>query len=227
MLNEIEQSKKCAGEKAVEMIEDGMTVGLGSGSTMYWVIKRIGQRVKEGLKIKGVPSSIRTEGWAKEFGVPLTDFSQVKQLDIAIDGADEVDPNFNLIKGGGGSLVREKIVAAASKKLIIVVDESKRVEKLGSFGVPVEIVPFGWETTARRLAKLGYNPIIRKKEKERFVSNNGNYIVDCQIGLFEDAATLQEELKKITGVVETGLFIKMTDMLVVGGSERVEILTNK
>ncbi|GAE27309.1 ribose 5-phosphate isomerase A [Halalkalibacter wakoensis JCM 9140] len=225
MTDQVELRKKRAGEKAVELIEDGMTIGLGSGSTVYWTIKKIGELVNKGMKIKGVPSSIRTEGWANQFGVPLTDFSQVTELDLAIDGADEVDPSFNLIKGGGGSLVREKIVNAASKKLIIVVDESKVVNNLGEFGVPIEVVPFGWEVTAQRMLQMGCHSIqLRKRENEIYLSNNGNYILDCYFGLIEDAMNLHSQLKQIVGVVETGLFIGMTDHVIVGKDNGVQVL---
>ncbi|WP_332696740.1 ribose-5-phosphate isomerase RpiA [Halalkalibacter lacteus] len=216
MIGQADLRKKLAGEKAIEYIEDGMTVGLGSGSTVYWTLQKLGALVKEGMDIKGVPSSLRTEGWAQKFGVPLTDFSKVKQLDLAIDGADEVDPHFNLIKGGGGSLVREKVVNAASDKLIIVVDESKIVATLGKFALPVEVVPFGWEVTASRISQLGCEPILRKKENQVFVSNNGNYILDCPFEVIEDASVLHETIKKMVGVVETGLFIGMTDLIIVG-----------
>ncbi|KHF39420.1 ribose 5-phosphate isomerase [Halalkalibacter okhensis] len=225
MTDQVELRKKRAGEKAVEWIEDGMTIGLGSGSTVYWTIKKLGELVNKGMKIKGVPSSIRTEGWANQFGVPLTDFQQGTELDLAIDGADEVDPSFHLIKGGGGSLVREKIVNAASKNLIIVVDESKVVSNLGEFGVPIEVVPFGWEVTERRISQMGCRSIqLRKSENEIYVSNNGNYILDCHFGYIENAMNLHAQLKQVVGVVETGLFIGMTDHVIVGKDNGVQVL---
>src|SRR4051812_22726633 len=158
VLSGVDLKKKAVGEKAVEFIRDNMVIGLGSGSTVYWMMKKLGELVSEGLSVKGVPSSVRTEGWAKEFGIPLVYFSEVSQLDLAIDGADEVDPEYNLIKGGGGSLLREKLVDAAADRLIIVVDDSKLVPTLGTFPLPVEVVPFGWEITAQRLAKLDCIP---------------------------------------------------------------------
>jgi ribose 5-phosphate isomerase A len=224
MVEEVDWKKKLAGEKAVDYIKDGMTLGLGSGSTVYWTLKRLGDLVKEGMDIKGVPSSLRTEGWAREFGVPLTDFSNVKQLDLAIDGADEVDQQFNLVKGGGGSLVREKIVNAASDKLIIVVDESKLVTALGKFALPVEVVPFGWEVTAARISELGCEPILRKRGNQVFVSNNGNYILDCPFDVIKNASELHAVIKKLVGVVETGLFIDMTEIVIVGTDDGVTIL---
>lgn len=222
---EIEQKKKRAGEKAIEFIKDGMIVGLGSGSTVYWMLKKLGELVSQGLNIKGIPSSIRTETWAKEFGVPLTDFSEVQKLDVAIDGADEVDPHFNLIKGGGGSLLREKIVDASSNKLIIIVDETKMVSELGAFPLPVEVVPFGWEVTAKQISQLGCTPTIRKINRKTFISNNGNFILDCKFSHpIKDPNTLHKELKLLLGVVETGLFVKMTDIVIIGKKDYVSII---
>lgn len=211
--------KKAAGEKVAEFIEDGMVLGLGSGSTVYWTLKKIGEMVAEGLNIKGVPSSLRTEGWAKEFGIPLTDFSQVGRLDLAFDGADEIDPAFNLIKGGGGSLVREKVVDASADKLIIVADESKMVTTLGKFPLPVEVLQFGWELTAKKIeTAFGVKTVIREREGKVFVSNNGNYILDCHFGQIADAEQLHFQLKQMLGVVETGLFINMTDTIIISSN---------
>ncbi|MFC0274551.1 ribose-5-phosphate isomerase RpiA [Metabacillus herbersteinensis] len=216
--------KKAVGEKAVEYVKDGMVLGLGSGSTVYWMLKKLGERVNEGLTIKGVPSSLRTEGWANEFGVPLVTLSEARRLDLAIDGADEVDPDFNLTKGGGGSLLREKLVNNAANRLIIVVDESKLVQRLGAFPLPVEIVPFGWENTAAKIAKLQCLPKLRKKDNEIFVTNNGNYIVDCEFSEITDPVGLHQSLKMILGVVETGLFIDMADLVLVGEEDGVRVL---
>lgn len=224
MLNATDALKKAAGEKAAEFVEDGMVIGLGSGSTVYWFLKRLGERVKEGLQIKGIPSSLRTEGWAKEFNIPLTDFSEVHELDLAVDGADEIDPDFNLTKGGGGSLLREKLVDILAKKLIIIADESKLVRQLGKFSLPVEVVPFGWETTAQRIAKLGSTPVLRKKDGEVLVSNNNNYILDCQFHSIPNPAELHKQLKLLLGVVETGLFIDMTDTVIIAGEDIVKVL---
>jgi ribose 5-phosphate isomerase A len=211
--------KKAAGEKVVDFIEDGMTLGLGSGSTVYWTLKKLGEMVADGLNIKGVPSSLRTEGWAKEFGIPLTDFSQVERLDLAFDGADEIDPAFNLIKGGGGSLVREKIVDAQADKLIIVADESKMVTTLGKFPLPVEVLQFGWELTAKKIESVyDVKAVLREREGKVFVSNNGNYILDCHFGQIADAEQLHYQLKQMLGVVETGLFINMTDTIIISSN---------
>jgi ribose 5-phosphate isomerase A len=224
VLSNIDLKKKAVGEKAVEYIQDGMTIGLGSGTTVYWMMKKLGELINKGLNVRGVPSSLRTEGWAKEFGIPLVYFFEVSRLDLAIDGADEVDTEFNLIKGGGGSLLREKLVNDAADQLIIVVDESKLVQKLGAFPLPVEVVTFGWENTVRKISTLDCTPKLRMKDGEVFVSNNGNYIVDCEFTSISDPATLHQQLKLILGVVETGLFINMTDKVVVGEENGIKIL---
>jgi ribose 5-phosphate isomerase A len=216
--------KKAAAEKAVEYVEDGMVLGLGSGTTVYWFLKRLGELVDQGLNIKGIPSSLRTEGWAKEFGIPLTDFSEVKTLDLAIDGADEIDPGFQLTKGGGGSLLREKLVNAHTKRVIIIADESKMVDHLGSFPLPVEVVPFAWQRTADKIEALGGIPVLRHRNGEVFISNNGNYILDCSFGRIEDPRTLHTRLKLLLGVVETGLFIDMTDIVILAGPEGAKVL---
>jgi ribose 5-phosphate isomerase A len=227
MKEQLELNKKAAGEKAAEYIQDGMVIGLGSGSTVYWMMKKLGEMIEDGMHVKGIPSSIRTEGWANEFGIPLTDFSEVRLLDLAIDGANEIDPQFNLSKGGGGSLVREKIVNANSKKLIIIADETKLVSKLGKAPLPVEILQFGWEVTAEKIAELGCNPVLRLHDGERFVSNNRNHIVDCEFESIQEPVKLHHDLKQVLGVVETGLFIGMTDIVIIAGENEVQVLEVK
>ncbi|MFD1848700.1 ribose-5-phosphate isomerase RpiA [Oceanobacillus bengalensis] len=227
MLTEQDQLKKLVGQEAAHYIKDGMKIGLGSGSTVYWMIKMLGERVKEGLHIEGIPSSNQTAEWAKEFGVPLTDFSKVEGLDVTIDGADEVDGNLNLVKGGGGALFREKVIAKAAKELIIIVDESKVVEKLGDFPLPVEVLPFGWEMTAAKIKELGCELTVRSKDNEVYVTDNGNYILDCQFGKIENPEMLDQELIQIVGVVETGLFTNMTDKVIVGSKDKVSLLERK
>ncbi|QOR67790.1 ribose-5-phosphate isomerase RpiA [Cytobacillus suaedae] len=221
---ENQDQKKLVGERAAEYVQDGMTVGLGSGSTVYWTLKKLGEMIQQGMKVRGIPSSKRTEGWANEFGIPLIDFKDVDYLDIAIDGADEVDTNLNLSKGGGGSLLREKLVDDYARKLIIVVDQSKMVNQLGRFPLPVEIVPFGWEVTAERIAKLGCVPKLRMNDHEIFVTNNGNYIVDCQFNTISDPGALHNQLKLLLGVVETGLFVNMTDIVIVSGDDGIRVI---
>lgn len=218
--------KKAVGEKAVEFVENGMVIGLGSGSTMYWTLKKLGELIEEGLSIKGIPSSKRTERLAHTFRIPLTSFSEVDMLDLAIDGADEIDPFFNLTKGGGGSLVREKIVDFHAKKLIIVADESKLVPHLGKFPLPVEVLPFGWELTAQKINKLGATTSLRKTEGSPFISDNGNYILDCTFETEFHPEELHKDLKQILGVVETGLFVQMVDAVIIGNAKEITILNN-
>lgn len=218
------EQKRIAGEKAAEYVENGMTVGLGTGSTVNWTILKLGEMVASGLQIRGIPTSSQTEKLAREQSIPLIDFSEVTELDIAIDGADEIDPNLNLIKGGGGALLREKLVAAASKRFIVVADESKLVDKLGAFPLPVEIVPFAWETTEKRIADLGLKPQRRMKQSGPFISDNGNYILDCKCGSIEKPAELHERLKSMVGIVETGLFTGMTEIAIIAGSNGIKIL---
>lgn len=222
----IDESKKLVAEEVVKSIKDGMKIGLGSGSTVFYMMQKLGERVKEEeLNIVGIPTSNQTAEWAKEFGVPLTDFSNVQQLDLAIDGADEVDLNFQLIKGGGGALLREKIVAAASKEFYVIVDDSKTVNHLGAFSLPVEVISFGWEITAAKIAKLGSEPILRRKDGEIFVTDNRNYILDCNFNKILEPKRLHDELKSIVGVVETGLFINMATKLLVGRDGKVVVKT--
>jgi ribose 5-phosphate isomerase A len=216
--------KKIAGEEAVNFIKDGMTIGLGSGSTVNWMLRKLGELVKEGLQVKGIPSSLKTERLAKELGIPLTDFSKTSKIDLAIDGADEVDDQLNLLKGGGGSLVREKIVDDAAGELIIIVDGDKIVPQLGDFPLPVEVLPFGWEITAGNVSKLGCVPKLRETTDGVFVSDNGNYILDCKFDAIKQPKELHEELKQIVGVVETGLFINMASKVIVAKHGEIEIL---
>ncbi|BFH69654.1 MAG: ribose-5-phosphate isomerase RpiA [Paenibacillus dendritiformis] len=216
------EAKRAAAEEAVKFIRDGMTVGLGTGSTAYWAIQAIGARVAEGLRIQAVPTSEATERLARECGIPLLD--KLTELDVTIDGADEVDGRLNAIKGGGGALLREKLVAAASRELILIVDHSKCVAGLGGFPLPVEIVPFGAEVTMRQIGRLGCRPVLREKGGRPFVTDNGNYIADCAFGRIAEPGELQHQLKRITGVVDHGLFIGMADKLIIGhGSGAVTV----
>jgi ribose 5-phosphate isomerase A len=216
--------KKQAGERAVEFVEDGMIIGMGTGSTVYWTIRRLGELVREGLKIRIVPTSKQTENLALEQHIPLVTFAEVRELNLTIDGADEINPALDLIKGGGGALLREKLVAAASKRLIVVADESKLVSALGSFPLPVEVVPFGWETTMRRIENLELSATLRTLEGKVFITDNGNYILDCRCGKIENPANLHRELKLLTGVVETGLFTGMASIAVIAGADGVRII---
>ncbi|WP_169081472.1 ribose-5-phosphate isomerase RpiA [Paenibacillus sp. PL91] len=210
------ESKRIAAERAVDFIKDGMIVGLGTGSTAYFAIRKIGQRVKEGLSIKAIATSKQSENLAKELGISLLPFAEIESIDITIDGADEVDAEWNLIKGGGGALLREKIVASASKQLIIIIDESKLAEQLGAFPLPVEIVPFGYEMTIKKLRKQGADPVLRTADNQTYLTDNGNYIVDCHFGKITRAEELHQALNLIPGVVDNGLFIGMATLVIVG-----------
>jgi ribose 5-phosphate isomerase A len=209
--------KRSAAEAAAALVEDGMAVGLGTGSTAYFAIEALIRRVRQGLRIVGIPTSERSATQAREGGIPLTSFAERRRLDITIDGADEIAiGSLNLIKGLGGALLREKIVAAASDRLVIVADRRKLVKQLGGTArLPVEVVLFGWETTAERLARLGANPVLRGGEASPFRTDGGNLILDCDFGPIADPAALDQAIGQTVGVVETGLFIGMAQMALV------------
>ncbi|MBM4764610.1 ribose-5-phosphate isomerase RpiA [Bacillus sp. B15-48] len=207
-------AKKLVGEKATEFIKDGMVVGLGTGSTVYYMLLKLGQLVKEGLSIQGIPTSIQTAELAKELNIPLVGFQEIEKIDLAVDGADEVDSNLNLIKGGGGALLREKIIAKAAKQFIVVAGPSKMVKTLGSFPLPIEIVPFGAKMTKKYLKELGGNPTLRLVNGTPFQTDNGHYIFDCIFPSLTQPHELEVSINKIPGVVENGLFIGMTDLVI-------------
>jgi ribose 5-phosphate isomerase A len=219
-------AKQRAGARAVEFIEDGMSVGLGTGSTAYWMVERLGERVREGLRVRCVPTSRRTEEQARSHNIPLITFEDVRQLDLAIDGADEIGPNLALIKGGGGALLREKLVARAARRFIVIADASKRVEVLGRFPLPVEVLPFAWEVTTLRVAEAtNTEPVLRRDERgEVYLTDNGNYILDCRCREIRDPESMERELKLLTGVVECGLFVGIADAAVVATDDEVEII---
>ncbi|MCQ56344.1 ribose-5-phosphate isomerase RpiA [Listeria monocytogenes] len=209
--------KKLAGEKACEWIEDGMVVGLGTGSTVYYTIEKLGQMVNNGLHITGVATSDETTKQAEKLGIPLKSLNDVTEIDVTIDGADEIDTNFQGIKGGGGALLREKMVASASLKNIWVVSEEKLVRTLGKFPLPLEVIPFGWKQIERTLAKEQIQTNLRKQSNgEVYVTNNGNYILDIVNQSFTDAEIWQEKLTQIPGVVEHGLFLDYVDVIICG-----------
>lgn len=206
------------------MVGDGQIVGLGTGSTAEFAIAGLGRRVSEGLSIKGVPTSRATERLARELGIPIIELNDTISIDITLDGADEVDPDFNMIKGGGGALTREKLVALASQKRVIFVDESKLVSKLGkSHLLPVEVLPFSWTMSARLLGELGCETSLRAQQGAPFVTDNGNYILDCDFGPIDDVAGLERTIKLVPGVIESGLFVAIADTVVIGFDDRVEI----
>ena len=217
MENSAVNGKKIAAGKAIEYIRNGMTLGLGTGSTAYWAIQGIGEQVKNGLSVRAIATSLQSETLARELGIPIIPFAEIDHIDITIDGADEVDQQLNLIKGGGGALLREKIVASATKFYIIIVDESKLVVHLGKFPLPVEVTPFGWELTMRRLKELGAVPQMRMKDDgQAFLTDNQHYILDCAFGPILDPARLHERVSAITGVMEDGFFINMADIVIAG-----------
>ncbi|HAO5957393.1 TPA: ribose-5-phosphate isomerase RpiA [Listeria monocytogenes] len=218
--------KKLAGEKACEWIEDGMVVGLGTGSTVYYTIEKLGQMVNNGLHITGVATSDETTKQAEKLGIPLKSLNDVTEIDVTIDGADEIDTNFQGIKGGGGALLREKMVASASLKNIWVVSEEKLVRTLGKFPLPLEVIPFGWKQIERTLAKEQIQTNLRKQSNgEVYVTNNGNYILDIVNQSFTDAEMWQEKLAQIPGVVEHGLFLDYVDVIICGkANEETEII---
>lgn len=210
--------KKMAAEKAVEAVKDGMRVGLGTGSTAYWAIQKIGERVKEGLHIEAVATSVASEELALQLGIPLVPFEHITRLDVTIDGADEVSPQLHLIKGGGGALLREKIVASHTDYFIVVADESKAVDTLGNFPLPVEVVPFASEWTKRKLEDSCPNVRWRCKDGVKYVTDNGNYIADCQYGEIGDPLVLEAMLNSIPGVVDNGLFVSMANKVILSKS---------
>jgi ribose 5-phosphate isomerase A len=221
-------AKQSAAYKAVEYVRNGMTLGLGTGSTAYWAIEYIGAMVKDGLSVRAIATSLQTETMARDLGISIVGFADIERIDITIDGADEVDENLQIIKGGGGALLREKIVASATEFYIIIVDDTKLVTTLGKFKLPVEVIPFGWEITAAHLKKIGCVPSLRLDKDKTFKTDNGNYIVDCSFRSIPSPALLHKKINDITGVVDNGLFIDMADLVIAGSdSGNVRILQRK
>lgn len=218
--------KRVAGEKSTEYIKDGMILGLGTGSTAYYMIKKVGELIKNGMKIKAVATSKSTESLARELKIPLLSIDEVDRIDLAIDGVDEIDNEFNAIKGGGGALFREKIVASLANEVIWIMDESKLVDGIGEFPLPVEILPYGYKHVIKELQDYSLNPKIRMKEEEIFVTDNGNYIVDLHIGKPMNINDVYNKVNKITGVLEIGLFINMCDRIIIGTSSGTKIINN-
>jgi len=219
-------AKQAAAYQAVEAVKAGMVVGLGTGTTAYFAIEKLGERGRDGLLVKAVCSSATTEDLARKAGIEIIEFSTISNIDLYIDGADEVDEQFNLMKGGGGALVREKIVAFNSKQFIVIVDSSKRVQTLGKFPLPVEVVPFAVNLTIQHLEKLGGRAVLRQKEGKTFISDNGNFIVDVHLAKIENPVAMNAAINVIPGVVESGLFDgKMVHQVIVGYEDgRVETI---
>ena len=216
--------KKLAGEASLQYVADGQVVGLGTGSTAKFAIEALGRRVHEGLKIRGIPTSVRSRELAQQLGIPLTNFDEVQAIDVTIDGADEFDPDLNLIKGGGGALLREKIVASASKKLVIVTDSSKQVPVLGKFPLPVEVIPFARALLVNEITALGAFVDLRLDATGKpYVTDEGHQILDCQFGTIADPPALAQRLSNMPGVVEHGLFIGMASVVILAkGGEVLE-----
>ena len=218
--------KEVVGKEAVKYVEDGMIVGLGTGSTVFYFVHALADKVKEGLNIQMVSTSIQTVELAKSLGLNIKELEEIDHIDLAVDGVDEIDKNFNAIKGGGAALFREKIVADIAKEVIWIYDESKDVEKLGKFNLPVEILPFGYSHTVRKLIEVGLNPVIRKKDGEILITDNHNYIVDLHLGYGFDIEEVKEKLANIVGVVEHGLFLNMCKLCIKGTAEGAVIINN-
>lgn len=216
------RAKEAAGRRAADFVVDGTAIGLGTGSTVWFTLLRLAERIRdEGLSVRGVPTSLDTDRKARELGIPLVELSEVTELDLTIDGADEVDPAFCLVKGGGGALLREKVVASITRRELIVVGRDKLVERLGTtFRLPVEVVPFARSTVARRLEALGCTPHLRTAAGEPTRTDNGNEILDCAFpdGI-ADPAGLEPRLAAIPGVVESGLFVGLCHLLLIGDDD--------
>ncbi|MYM54755.1 ribose-5-phosphate isomerase RpiA [Thalassovita mangrovi] len=231
-LSPIDKAKFVAAKKSVEFVEDGMRVGLGTGSTAAWMVRCLGEMVRDdGLKIRGVPTSTRTAALARECGIEVISLDEARWLDVTIDGADEFDADFNLIKGGGGALLQEKIVATASDRMIVISDVSKEVETLGAFPLPVEVIPFGWQTTKALVEEmldsmdvLGQTSTLRMNGDTPFFTDEGNHIIDLHLNRIGNPRQLAMVLNQIPGVVENGLFIDICDTVIVGyGDGRVQV----
>lgn len=221
---DLDALKQAAARNAVEYIKDDMVVGLGTGSTAKHMIIALGEKVRAGMQVRGIPTSRDTAELAKTHGIPLIEAEHTWTLDVAIDGADQVDPQFNLIKGGGGALLKEKIVAASAKQFIVVVDYTKRVPVLGHpFPLPIEVVPFGWGNTAREIKALTMSDVVlRQRNGVPYNTEAGHLIVDVHLARIDNPRELEIHLNQIPGVVETGLFVGRTDLLIVGTSQGVE-----
>jgi ribose 5-phosphate isomerase A len=220
-----EEEKQSAGRAAAKLVRDGDIVGLGTGSTAYFAILALGERVKAGLKIIGIPTSVRTGDLARSVGIPLGTLDEHPEIDITIDGADEIDRKLNLIKGGGGALLREKVVASATKKMVVVADSSKVVLTLGKFPLPVEVISFARTVVERKIVALGASPKLRTQpDGSAFLTDNGNQILDCSFEKIADPSALALALSDTAGIVEHGLFIGLAKLALVGFSDRVEQL---
>jgi ribose 5-phosphate isomerase A len=219
-----DELKQTAAEKALELVQDGMLLGLGSGTTSRYFTEGVGRLVAGGMKLRCVPTSRATAEMAAELGIPIVQ-DPIGPIDLAVDGADEVDPVLNLVKGRGGALFREKLVAEAARRFIVIVDESKLVRQLGVGELPVEVLPFLWRTTAERLTALGASLTVRGGEETPYVTDNGNLILNLVVeGGIKDASAFGKALKSTTGVVEHGLFVGLTDTLIIGSPDGPKVV---
>jgi len=221
-----EQEKEAAARASLRFVRDGDIVGLGTGSTAAFAVRFLGERVQAGLKIRGIPTSIHTQELAASLAIPLTTLDEVQDIDVTIDGADEVDPQLSLIKGGGGALLREKIVASATRKFVVIADSSKQVAMLGKFPVPVEVIKFAEALVAKKIAALGAAVKVRMDSSGRkFITDEGNHILDCNFGRIPDPPALAREMERMPGVVEQGLLIGMAALaLIAKGDQLIEVL---
>lgn len=231
-LSPLDKAKFAAAQRAAEMVESGMRVGLGTGSTAAWLVRCLGVRVREeGLRFQGVPTSTRTAHLAREVGIDVISLDEARWLDLTIDGADEFDTELQLIKGGGGALLQEKIVATASDQMVVIADAAKEVKQLGAFPLPVEVIPFGWQTTRALIEELlvsldvlGREVTLRMNGDAPFVTDEGNHIVDLHLGRIGNARQMAMVLNQMPGVVENGLFIDICDKVIIGqGDGRVTV----
>ena len=223
-LSPVDKKKQRAAEHAVSLIENKMKVGLGTGSTATFAVLALGKRVREGLKVHGVPTSESTRKLAQQEGVPLLSFDDVERLDLCFDGADEADPQLNLTKGGGGALLREKVVAYASERFFCIVDDGKLVDRLHAFPLPVEIVPFAVKVVERALVRLGAQATLRQRDGKTYVTDNGLWILDCRFPPIEDPPTLARALSSIPGIAEHGLFCGMVHTMIAGTADGVRVI---
>jgi ribose 5-phosphate isomerase A len=225
MANELKQSdleKEAAARASLRFVHDGNVVGLGTGSTAAYAVRFLGDQVRAGLKIRGIPTSVHTRDLAASLGIPLTTLDECQQIDVDIDGADEFDPQLNLIKGGGGALLREKIIASASRQVVIIADSGKQVAVLGKFPLPVEVIPFAQPLVAKRITALGASVKLRQDAKGNpFVTDEGHHILDCSFGKIPDPPALARILSDMPGVVEHGLFINLASVVLVAKGENV------
>lgn len=223
MTTKQDQAKQAAARASLQFVKEGQVVGLGTGSTAKYFIELLGEKVKQGLRIRGIASSIRSQEQAISLGIPITTFDECQQIDVTVDGADEVDPQLRLIKGGGGALLREKIVASAAKKFVIIVDATKRVPVLGKFPLPVEVIKFARPLIENEITALGAKVELRRNsDGQPYLTDENNYILDCCFGQIRDADALARQLSHMPGVVEHGLFIGMASIVLVADGNKVE-----